>query len=130
MIVLAIVTLLCFSNPPEDIVRDRVDLVEVNHFFDEAGNPKFDQVIYYRWSNERGRYDVIDYKQLSSSDLVPVKIGKLDGYLAIWHDHNVLRSVHSRDMIETWTQHDPEMVERKYLPKDRRDELKSWNTKR
>lgn len=116
------------SNPPEDIVRDRVDLVEVNHFFDEAGNPKFDQVIYYRWSKERGRYDVVDYKQLSCRNQIPVRIGKLDGYLAIWHDktdHYVLRAVHSRAMIETWTQHDPEMVERKYLPKDRRAELPS-----
>jgi hypothetical protein len=114
------------SNPMAQTVDDRVDLIEVNHYFDESGNPKFDQIIYYRWSTERGRFDVIDYKRLKEADQIPRAVESLSGYLSIWQDssdQNIIRRVFSQDLIETWTQHDPEMVERRYLPKDRRAEL-------
>ena len=51
------------------------------------------------------------------------------GYVALWQDcgqgGEILRRVHSQSIRETWTQHDPELVEREYLPKERRKELRS-----
>ena len=32
-------------NPTEDVSREKVDLMEVNHFYDEQGRLVFDQVI-------------------------------------------------------------------------------------
>ena len=34
-------------NPVENVAQDHVDLVEVNHFYDEQGKLVFDQVIFY-----------------------------------------------------------------------------------
>ena len=114
------------SDPHEEFISQHVDLVEVNHFCDEAGKPKFDQYIFYNWSNERARFDVIDYKQKICPSQEPKYINKQKGYVMIWHDktdHRILRRVHAKNMIETWTKYDPEMVERKFLPKDMRIEL-------
>ena len=36
-----------------------------------------------------------------------------------------LRHVRSQSIRETWTQYDPELVEREYLPKERRKELRT-----
>ena len=122
-----------FSNPPEDIAEERVDLIEINHFFDEDGKPKFDQVIFYRWSSARGRFDIVDYKQLRVKNQIPTRIDEGDGYVAIWidkSDHNTIRRVHAKDLIETWTEHDPEMLERRYLPKDKRSRLPRMVDKR
>ena len=33
----------------EDIAREEVDLIEVNHFFDEQGRLVFEQLIFYDW---------------------------------------------------------------------------------
>lgn len=114
------------SNPIQEVARERVDLVEVNHFYDDSGKHKFDQIIYYRWSGENARFDIVDYKQLRCIDQIPVRVEKLDGWLSVWQDrgdHHLLRSIFAREKIETWTQHDPEMLQRKYLPKDRRCQL-------
>lgn len=114
------------SNPPEDIVSQRVDLIEINHFFDEEGLPKSDQIIFYEWSEERARFDVVDYRRKTSAKQNPCFIDSQKGYLVIWHDTGkpkVLRQIHARNVIESWTQFDPEMVERRKLPKDKRSEL-------
>lgn len=114
------------SNPVEEVAEERVDLVEVNHFHDETGRHKFDQVIYYRWSDESRRFEIVDYKQLRSQEQVPLRVESRNGYLSVWQDrsdHNLLRSIHAKDMIETFTLHDPEMIQRRWLPKERRVEL-------
>jgi len=48
----------------------------------------------------------------------------------MWHDGEQLRNVHSRSIRETWTQYDPELVEREYLPKERRKELRALKVSR
>lgn len=45
------------------------------------------------------------------------------GYSATWHDGELLRVIEAASFRETWTQYDPELVERDYLPKERRREL-------
>jgi len=38
----------------DDVAREQVDLVELNHFYDEQGRLVFDQLIFYDWA-ERAR---------------------------------------------------------------------------
>ena len=57
------------------VVRDQVDLIEVNHFF----------------------------------------------------DGNILRQVEAPDIRETWTQHDPEVTNRKFLPRSFRHTFRRDN---
>ena len=116
----------CGSSPIEDLVVDQVDLVEINHYHDELGRPVFDQIIFYDWSPRESRYQVRAFRMLKSSQQIPRRNWVDGGYDTIWHDgqtNDLLRRVHARQMRETWTQYDPELVEREYLAKDRRRDL-------
>lgn len=111
-------------NPVEDVATDRVDLVELNHFYDEQGRHVFDQIIFYDWSGNRGRYNVRAWRLLKSADQVPHRDARTGAYTALWHDGHVLRKVQATTMRESWTQHDPELIERAFLPKEQRRELR------
>jgi hypothetical protein len=106
-----------------DITVDRVDLIEVNHYYDEQGRHVFDQTIFYDWSAEQSRYNVRAFRMLKSPGQMPHRDWRGGGYVAIWHDGSVLRKVEASTFRESWTQYDPELVERDYLPKDQRREL-------
>lgn len=118
---MSLLTLIGFDDPSQQpVFRDRVDLMEVNHFYDERGKLVFNQIIYYDWSDERCRYMVRDWKLLKTSTQVPLKDWTTDEYVAVWYDGDLLRVVRCPLLHETWTQYDPELVEREFLPKDRR----------
>ena len=108
----------------EDVTSDEVDLIEVNHFYDEHGRLVFDQVIFYDWSTSDGRYQVCAWRLLKTPAQVPYRHWSGEGFVTTWHDGDVLRRVSGKSFRETWTQFDPELVERDFLPKDRRRELR------
>lgn len=55
------------SRKPDQVLTDKVDVVEVNHFYDEQGRYVFDQVIYYDWNRYEGRYDVVDWRLIKNA---------------------------------------------------------------
>jgi hypothetical protein len=109
--------------PRGDVARETVDLMEINHFYDEHGRLVFDQVIFYDWSKDDARYMVRAWRLIKNPAQVPQRDWKEGGYVAVWQDGELLRQVRSPSFRETWTQYDPELVEREYLPKERRKEL-------
>ena len=109
--------------PRGDIARETVDLMEINHFYDEHGRLVFDQVIFYDWSKDDARYMVRAWRLIKNPAQVPQRDWKEGGYVSVWQDGELLRQVRSQSFRETWTQYDPELVERDYLPKERRKEL-------
>ena len=111
------------TTPTEGVAVDRVDLAEVNHFYDEHGKRVFDQVIFYDWSAGSGRYQVRAWRLMKSPGQFPVKDWSRGDWTAVWHDGEVLREVRAASFRETWTQYDPELVERDYLPKEKRRDL-------
>jgi len=111
--------------PQEDVARESVDLIELNHFYDEHGRLVFDQVIFYDWSVGDGRYNVRAWRLVKNPSQLPQRDWNGGGYSATWQDGEQMRYVHSRSIRETWTQYDPELVEREYLPKERRKELRT-----
>ena len=121
---------LCLSmvslNPIEDLPTDHVDLVELNHYYNEKGRHVLDQVIFYDWSSAAGRYQIRDWRMIKRVSQIPRRDWRLGGYVAVWHDPlegNVLRKMHAANLRETWTQYDPEIVERSFLKKDKRRKL-------
>jgi len=108
----------------EDVASDQVDLIEVNHFFDEQGRLVFDQVIFYDWSSVDNRYNVRAWRLLKSTAQIPRRNWNQGVFWAVWHDGEVLRKVRSKGIHETWTQYDPELLEREYLPKENRRDLR------
>jgi hypothetical protein len=110
-------------TPREDIAVETVDLIEVNHFYDDQGRLVFDQCIFYDWSPADGRFMVRAWRLVKNPSQLPQRDWAAGGYTAVWQDGDVLRKVVSEGMRESWTQHDPELVEREYLPKERRRDL-------
>lgn len=111
------------ASPSTPVVQDQVDLIEVNHYYDSQGKLIFDQVIFYEWSQASERYHVTAWRLLKSSRQVPRKRWSDGAYVARWLDNEVYREVVGRNLRETWTQYDPELTEREYLPREFRREL-------
>lgn len=109
--------------PSDDVAADQVDMVEVNHYYDDEARHVFDQLIFYDWSASENRFQVRAWRLLKSSAQLPSRNWASGGYDVIWHDGEVTRKVQAKAMRETWTQHDPEMRERSYLPKEQRRRL-------
>jgi hypothetical protein len=109
------------------VVLDRVDLVEINHFHDDQGRLILDQLIFYDWSPADSRYHVRAWRRISTPAQIPLRNWRNRDFVAIWHDgkdRDVLRKVHARMIRETWTQYDPELVEREFLPQEKRRDLR------
>ncbi len=99
-------------------VTETVDLIELNHFYDDLGRHAYDQVIFYEWSPDYRRFHVIAWC-LVENDLsrMPTRNPKNGEYVVRWNDrdakvHRVVRSALYR---ETWSQVDPERVNKKLL---------------
>lgn len=118
-----LVFLSCGVAPQADVAVERVDLVEVNHFFDDQGRHVFDQMIFYDWSQDVGRYQVRAWRLVKSPTQFPQRDWEQGNYLSIWQDGEVLRKIRAASARESWTQYDPELVEREYLPKELRRDL-------
>lgn len=110
--------------PVDAVTRESVDLIETNHFYDEHGRLVFDQVIFYDWSHGDARYQVRAWRLVKNPNQLPVRDWSNGGYTALWQDGEVLRKVHAPAVRESYLQYDPELIEREYLPKERRRELK------
>ena len=104
-------------------LRDHVDLVEVNHYHDDSGRHVFDQLIFYDWSPVRNRFDVRAWRLIKQPNQLPRRNHAENVWRVIWHDVGVLRIVEADAHRETWTQYDPELVNREYLPQEMRKDL-------
>lgn len=96
---------------------ERVDLVEVNHYYDENGTLLLDQAILYDWCDVTGRYQVRGWRLLKKASEYPRT--EPEGYSLTLREGRI----EARKYRESWTQHDPELTERKWLPSDERREL-------
>ena len=126
---LCAIVVACGIAPLDDVPYESVDLIEVNHFYDEQGRLVFDQVIFYDWAPRDSRYMVRAWRLVKSPSQLPKQDFREGGYTAVWHDGDILRHVRAESKRETWTQYDPELVEREFLPKERRKELSVKVTK-
>jgi hypothetical protein len=146
--VLTLALLLLGIVPHDDVARESVDLAELNHFYDEHGRLVFDQVIFYDWGppytgpitddaqtrfvdesapepvkNENWRYQVRAWRLVKNPNLLPIRDWTTGGYRSIWQDGEQVRDIRAKSFRETWTQEDPELIERRFLPKEKRREL-------
>ena len=110
--------------PFDDVARESCDLTEINHFYDEYGRLVFDQIIFYDWSVSETRFNVRAWRLVKDPSQLPQRDWQAGGYAATWLDGEKIRYLRSQSIRETWLQHDPELLEREYLPKEKRRELK------
>ncbi len=105
-----------------EVATDKVDLIEVNFYYDEKGQPVLQQLIFFDWSEADQRYEVRSFRIIHELHQLPRRMHKNGLYVVIWQDQmdNVLRKVYAKSIRQTRTQYDPEMVHRKLLPKEQR----------
>ena len=115
------------ASPTTDGERqaERVCLIEANHYYDENGVHLLDQVIFYEWDALQSRYQIRSWRLLKSPGQFPRPCD--EGYEAVWREGATQRRVTAPAFRETWTQHDPELMERRWLPRDERRELFAGN---
>lgn len=114
------------AGPPPQAsaeIKQRVDLIELNHFYDCHGQHQFDQVIFYEWSPDYLRFHVIAWS-LVEGDLkrLPRRMPGSGQYQVVWFDRDAKlhREVRAGLYRETWTQSDPERTNKQWIEeKDR-----------
>jgi len=103
--------------------RATVDLVELNHFIDDSGREVFQQVVFFDWSDQNRQFEVRAWRLIKDPIERPRRCFSPTGYLVSWQDKHVTREVWAKQMRETWSQQDPERVNRKLLPESQRKPL-------
>ena len=96
---------------PRDIV-EHVDLIEVNHRYYDSGEEHFAQVILYQWSSDYQRLHVMHWWLVSNGPSVRYDANRKK-YCARWKDRR--RVVWSDTFRETWTEKDPERLNKRIL---------------
>lgn len=104
------------GNPSVD---EYVDLIELNHFFDQQGRLVYDQVVFYERAPETGRFQVRAWCLVEDREHLnrrPVKNQETELYQVDWFDtdQRFLRKITSRLFRESWTQVDPERSNKKF----------------
>ena len=110
------------------VLRQQVDLIELNHFIDENGREVFKQVIFYDWSKTHRRFHVRAWRLIKSPDQLPVRSFQPRRYTCTWNEDELRKEVWAPSMRETWSQEDPERKNRKHLAEDRRIPL--WTSRK
>lgn len=100
--------------------RDHVDLIELNHFYDDHGRLVFDQYIFYDWDDSLCQFVIVDWRLKKSKNWTVLKYHSEKVYRLRFLDSGILRIVRSPSYRETWTQHDPELANREIVPKENR----------
>jgi hypothetical protein len=112
------------SDPPRLVATDAVDLLELNHYYDEHGKHVYDQVVFYDFRlGESRRYIVRAWRLVKTPGIQPRRDWSAAGWRSTWFDGELLRDVTALSFRETWTQADPELLNRALLAKEHRREL-------
>lgn len=136
--------LICSLVPyaEDNTLVDNVTTIEVNTFYDEHAKRIFDQIVY--WDNMK--FSISDYPQIyevygvvawklikgDSFNTGEISIKHKNGlYYAEWYTISNYRFVKhiviANQFRRTWTQEDPELVNREVIPKEKRRKLKEWH---
>lgn len=122
------------SEPEPSTLREHVDLMEVNHHYDDSGRLVFDQLLFRDWHSGDGMHHLrawrmikpgSDSRQSIQSPPMLPRYSQAHGVWVVeWFDDGKHRRVTATAYRESWTQYDPELTEREFLPKEKRRELR------
>ncbi len=127
MIPATLLSLLCILPAPCEPVRDRCDAIEQNFYYDEQGRLVFAQLIYYDFPPTAERHFVRAWRLVKDQSQVPQRDWRNGGYTSLFYEASqsgeCWRLITAPSYYESWTQWDVELVEREYMPKEKRREL-------
>jgi hypothetical protein len=119
----AIVVALALATSPAEYPceTDTCDLLEANSYFDENGVHLLDQILFMEWDERDARYQIRSWRLLKNDAQYPRPCD--EGYETTWREGASIRRVTAPKFRVTHTQVDPELIERKHLPREQRHEL-------
>lgn len=112
-----------------DVKTAKVDLIELNHFVDDEGREVFRQLIFYDWSDTKKRFLVRSWRLVKSTEQLPKQTWKPSQHYVMWTENGSIRRVEAPQLRKTWSQKDPEKVNRDFLPEDQRVPLWQVSTR-
>jgi hypothetical protein len=99
----------------------KVDAVEINHYHDAKGEYVFSQLILRRWLRlAAGSGHRVEDWRLIKSDRHLTITSKHGRKQIMFTEDGILRVLEVSRIRETWTQIDPELVDREIYPQDQR----------
>lgn len=102
-----LVLLLLAIVPADNVEVERVDRIEVNHYWDEECEVLTDQVIFWRFDYLEGRYVSLGWRCLPTQINEPER-DPSGGASVVWFDRgNRMRKVTAPILNESFTTHDP-----------------------
>jgi hypothetical protein len=111
-----VIACLCIV-PQSTVLRESVDAIERNFFYDEEGRLVFEQCIFCDIVD--GEEQVVAWRLIKDPAIVP-KRDWSGGWVATRMDADTVRQVRTGSVRESWTQYDPELVAREKLPNEKR----------
>lgn len=99
-------------------IFDEIEVIELNHFYDDVGRLVFDQLIFWR-ADHRGVLQVGAWMLAKRGTLTEVPCVGRRAFLLSTGDAPD-RVIHAKSYLQTHTQHDIEMTDRTRLPKNMR----------
>jgi hypothetical protein len=118
MVTLIVAFLLTADVNPGLVIRDTVDVIEVNHVYSEGdGKKRLSQVIFWEFKLYNGEFRVVDWRMQDAVDAEPRYDHRRRLWVLMWWDskNNCIRRVHAISFKETHTWYDPEVDDRKEL---------------
>lgn len=114
-------------NAPELATHDRVDVCELNHFHDENGSRVFCQIIFWNWHHDDASHHVLAWRL--TKDAVGFRLSRSHAFVDVFRDPPRLRKITAISYRESWSQHDPELLDRDERPCELRDGLTGQGNK-
>lgn len=108
--------LLLLSSWAGQPLTERVDLIELNHFYGPNGQHAYDQFVFWEWSPDYCRMDVVAWKMYDETTII--------AHPYLWHEvrwaieKNRVMRVQARAWCETWSSIDPERQAKKLMADD------------
>lgn len=119
----ALLSLLLCILPSDQVIVDHVDIIEINHKYDDSGHYTFSQVIFWDWAEYDSDYVVVSWRLVKNEETASTVMRDGESYSIAWSDRGVIRKVSAKIFRVTRTTYDPELVDREELDVRLRREL-------
>lgn len=109
----------------------KVDLIELNHRYDDQGRHCYDQVIFYEWSPDYRRYHVVAWCLVDNGlSRLPAFDHHKERYVVSWFDRDSgrQRTIWAPIYRETWSDWDPERANKQLMDEKYRVSLMRQQT--
>ncbi len=139
---LSLIAIVSASNNHYEIIRDEVDIQELNGYYDKSGKLVLEQIVYWDYCIEKRKtkdcngftnvYEclekkVVDWRLFKTKNQIPIKDHKTGKFIARFRDEEVYREVVSDIFYKSSTLNDVEVCNRFKYPVNCRRKLANCN---